>query len=191
MLTKPEAEKKLAPHVETLRKCICDGWAAWQTHYASRHFVLDGRARAAIVYCEIIHLAKALFSDVLDVKIARKGSMYVLFIGNDIVLRFKKLKNGVPRNVSTRQQRLFCMQLPIPGMLPGTYVTAGYELNNLEQAISKTLVVARLGDEKVWSLDLDIGSESIQVVSTSQPSGGKGRGARARKTAKLDKEKTS
>lgn len=190
MLTKLEAEKDLAPHLETLRGCINDGWIAWQTHYSSRHVILDARARAAIVYCEIIHSAKTCFPEGGDVKIVPKGSMYVLFIGDDIVLRFKKLKNGVPRNIPTEQQRLFRMQLPIPGILPGTYLSAGYELDALEQAISKTLVVARLGNHQVWSLDLNIGGESIEVICPSHQKG-KGRGAYARGTAQKKKEPAS
>lgn len=191
MLTQIEADKQFSPHVEILRRCIHDAWEQWQTFYAGRHFVLDSRARAAIVYCEIIHLAKTLFAQAPGVKIARKGSMTILFIGDDIVLRFKKLKNGVPRNIRTEQQNLFRMQLPIPGILPGTYVSAGYELDELEQAISKTLIVARLGDEQIWSLDLGISGESIEIMPTFQPSEDKGRGAHARKTAKKNEKKAN
>jgi hypothetical protein len=189
MLTKPEAEQRLSRHLDTLKQCISGGWDAWNTHYSSRHFLLDGRARAAIVYCEIMNLAKTLFAEVSDVKVARKRSLYVLFIGDDIVLRFKKLKNGVPANIRTDQQRLIEMQRPIPGFLPGTFVSAGYELDPLEQAISQMLVVARLGKQEKWSLDLNIGSEAIQIGSTSQESSGKKRGATARPTVVKKDEK--
>jgi hypothetical protein len=163
MLTKREAENCLSPHYRTLKKCLDGGWEAWHEYYSHRHVVLDARARAAIVYCEIINLAKTLFAE-SDVKVVRKRAMYVLYIGDDIVLRFKKLRNGAPSNVPTGQQRLFHKQEPIPGILPGTFVSAGYELDRIERAIARTLVVARLDGKEVWSLDLNISGGDQGVV---------------------------
>src|SRR3990170_3148511 len=64
MLKKQEAEKRLGPHIQKLQRCLNGGWKAWHEHYSHRHHRLDARARAAIVYCEIVELAKELFQNV-------------------------------------------------------------------------------------------------------------------------------
>jgi hypothetical protein len=164
MLTKPQAENVLRPHCTVLKRVLDGGFKAWHEHYKHRHPILDSRARAAIVYCEIVDLAKALFADCSDVKIVRKGAMYLFYIADDIVLRFKKLRNGKPSNIRTKQQRIFQRQSSIPGFLPGTIVSAGYELDQLEQTIEKTLVVAQLNGKSVWSLDLNVGEDEGKIT---------------------------
>jgi len=168
MITKTKAEKLLEPYLPKLKECLDGGWTAWNRHYRDRHHVLDSRARASIVYCEIIDRAKNLFADDPDVTIHRKGTTYLLNVGNQIVLRFKKLKNGRPSNVRTRQQTLFEMQYVIPGVLPATIATAGYELDRIEQAIYKTMVLCQMSGEMLWSIDLNIVEEGkIEVMPTS------------------------
>jgi hypothetical protein len=170
MLTKSEAEGVLRPHYPNLKKALDGGLHAWHEHYKHRHVILDARARAAIIYCEIIDSAKVLFADRSDVKIVRKGVMYLFYVGDDIVLRFKKLRNGKPSNIKTKQQELFQkQQSSIAGFLPGTVVSAGYELDQLEQAIEKMLVVAQLNGKSVWALDLNIGEDEGQGKVTVMP----------------------
>jgi hypothetical protein len=170
MLTKPQADSVLRPHYITLKKALDGGWHAWHQHYKDRHPILDARARAAIVYCEITALAKQFFDGCPDVKIVRKGAMHLFYIGDDVLLRFKKLRNGKPSNIKTRQQVLLQQQQSIPGILPGTLVSAGYQLDQLEQAIEKTLVVAQLDGRSIWSLDLNIGEADgrIAVMPSAQ-----------------------
>ena len=168
MLRKEQAEKILKPHYEKLKQSLDGGWESWQEYYKPRHHVLDARARAAIVYCEVIDRAKTLFADVAVAKFIKKRGMHLLYIGNEIVLRFKKLRKGAPSNVRTRQQTLFQMQRTIPGVLPGTYASAGYQLDQIEQAIDKTMVVCQLDGESVWAIDLSIG-EGEQKVEIMAP----------------------
>lgn len=156
MLKKAEALETLGVHLPTLRRCLHGGWRAWKEHYTARHHVLDARARAAIVYCEIIHRAKELFAEDNNVKIVQRRWMYLLFFGDDIVLRFKKLRKRKPSNVKTKQQLLLDLQQPLPTILPNTNIIAGYELDPLQQAVESTLVVARLDGEEKWSIDLNL-----------------------------------
>lgn len=172
MLNKPEALRTLQPHLPNLRRCLHDGWQAWKDHYATRHHILDARARASIVYCEIIHRAKELFAEDKDVKIVPRRWMYLLFFGDDIVLRFKKLRNRKPSNVRTKQQLLLDLQQSLPTILPSTNIVAGYELDPLQQAVESTLVVARLDGAEKWSIDLNLeeGADAGKIeIMSPQP----------------------
>ena len=192
MLSRSDALKTLQPHQETLKKCLFDGWQAYHTHYQHRHHVLDARARAAIVYCEIIYRAKELFTNPELVKIVKRRWMYVLYFGHEIALRFKKLRNGKPSNVKTGQQVLFNLQRPIPSILPSTYLTAGYELDPLQQAIAQSLVIARLDGHQVWSIDLNLGEDegSIAFMPTQPEQPRKPSRVRAKTKAKKQKDST-
>lgn len=159
MLNQPDAEKILAPYFPKLKECLDGGWEAWRDHCGHRRHILDARARAAIVYCEIADIAKRIFADLSDVRIVPKRNMCLVFFGEEILLRFKKLRNRKPRNVATRQQRLIELQQQgvFPGMKPNTFVTAGYQLDTLEQAIGQALVLAHFDGREVWAFDLNIG----------------------------------
>jgi hypothetical protein len=176
MQTKEQAEKVLLPYYPKLKQCLDGGWRAWTEHYKSRQHVLDARAQASIVYCEIVHIAKECFSAVPDAKLVKKGLTHLLYIGDDIVLRFKKLRNGLPRNIRTTQQKLFQHQEIIPGFLPGTIASVGYQLDAIEQAIEKSLIIAQLDGRTAWSLDLNIceagGAIAVMPAAPKKPRSG-------------------
>lgn len=171
MLNKGDAEQTLQKHYQKLKQCLDGAWDSWHKHYNHRHHVLDARARAAIVYCEIVALARQLFDGAPDVKIVKRRLMCWFYFGDDIVLRFKKLKNRKPRNVQTAQQTLLELQRPLDGVLPGTYVTAGYELDQIQQAVAERLVLAYLNGKEVWAIDLNIGGDAgtVQVMPAMEP----------------------
>ncbi len=172
MLTKLEAENALKPHISKIGQSLDGGWKAWHAHYKPRHPILDARARAAIVYCEIIALAKELFTNDADVKIVKRGLTYLIYVGDHIILRFKKSRNGKPSNIRTGQQVLF-QQQTFETMFPSTLVSACYELDNLEQTIESLIVIAQMNGKSVWSLDISIGeagADENKVTFMSGPS---------------------
>src|SRR5665213_978156 len=140
-LDKQSAKAILDPILEKIQTCIQESWDEWTAFYAPKHHILDARARAAIVYCHTVDRAMELFRGVGNVTTGRKRGVFRLFIGDDIALRFKKAKrNGTTSNVSTLQQKLIDMQLTIPGLLPGTMLNATYQLDDLQQDISRMMV---------------------------------------------------
>jgi hypothetical protein len=155
ILSQEAAEALLQPYVDILNRCIDDGWNAWKTDYAHKTHLLDGRARAAIVYCEIVYQAKAAFSGLPDVKVVHTGGTLSIFIGQVITLRFKKIgKTGRCSNILTRRQILFLAQMQLPGMLDGTLIHAGYQLNELQQAIQRKAVVCQLNQRVLWQITI-------------------------------------
>jgi hypothetical protein len=74
--------------------------------------VLDGRPRAAIVYAEIVNRALEMFQGLEGVKVVRRPGSLMIYIGEDISIRFKKMrKDGRCSNIKTVTQIRFLAQL--------------------------------------------------------------------------------
>lgn len=145
--------------------------------YGHKHHILDARARAAIVFCEITHRAKIEFSNLPDVKVVHRRSSLTIFIGDQITLRFKKIKRtGRCSNILTKTQTLFLAQLNLPGILDGTLVHAGYALDELQREIARKAVVCQLGNQVLWQITITGPQADIIPIapegtpSTPQPS---------------------
>jgi len=152
-----EAEAILGPYRDRLNRCIQHGWDVWRTEYLHKHHVLGPRARAAIVFDEIVFWAEQEFASDEDVRTKRTPSSFMLYIGDRITLRFKKIKrNGRCSNIKTKQQVLFLAQaqLRFPTMLEGTLVHAGYTLDELQQEILRKSIVCQLDNRVLWQIPL-------------------------------------
>jgi len=172
LITRERAESILQPYMELLNKCIDEGWDAWMTEYGHKHHLLDARARAAIVFCEITHRAKHAFSALPNVKVVSHRCSLTIFIGDEITLRFKKIKkSGRCSNIMTKTQTLFLAQLNFPGMLDGTLVHAGYALDELQREISRKAVVCQLDKQVIWQITI-IGPKAdvVPIGSADTPS---------------------
>ena len=166
LLSWEEAEERLNPYAQLLAECIQHGWDVWKDFYLPQHHILDARARAAIVFCHIVNCAEIKFSGMDGVKFVRRNNSFMLYIGDDIVLRFKKLKkNGRCSSIATRQQMLFKAQMELPGMETGTLVHAGYSLNVVQQDILQKLVVCQFKNRVLWAIELpSAGGGTIEIM---------------------------
>ncbi len=157
ILTLQEAEEILSPYRDRLNRCIQHGWDVWKNDYQHKHHLLQARARAAIIFDEIAYCALAEFPAGPGLKVVRTPSTLMLYIGDSLTLRFKKIgKNGRCSNVLTKQQLLFKAQaqLSFPTMLDGTLVSAGYVLDDLQQNLVRKIVVCHLDNDVLWELSL-------------------------------------
>lgn len=155
LLTLEEAEERLNPHKELLETCIQHAWDEWRSFYAAKHLILDARARAAIVFSEIVALAQQKFSGLDGVKFTRRQNSFWLYVGDDIIIRFKKLKkNGACSSIDTRQQMLFKAQMSLPTMEAGTLLHAGYALDVLQTEIERKLIVCQFKNRVLWTISL-------------------------------------
>jgi hypothetical protein len=158
VLSLEEAEEIIKPYKDRLDKCIQEGWDAWKNDYASKHHVLSPRARAAIVFDEIVWRAQQEFAAMPDVIFRRHSNSFMMYIGESVSLRFKKLlKNGRCSAIDTRQQMLFKAQaqLRLPTMLHGTLVNAGYVLDDLQREIQRKMVVCQFKNRVLWQFALE------------------------------------
>ena len=172
IVTVEEAEEILGPYRDRLNRCIQHGWDAWKTDYLPKHHILGPRSRAAIVFDEIVNRAMEEFSDVPDVKPLRLSNSFMLYIGDRITLRFKKIKrNGRCSNIHTKQQVLFLAQaqMRLPTMLDGTLVHAGYTLDDLQQEVLRKTVVCQLHNHVLWQLSLSGDTAAIVELVPAEP----------------------
>jgi hypothetical protein len=99
----------------------------------------------------------------------------MIYIGNDVTLRFKKMRrNGRCNNVKTVTQIKFLAQLQLPGMVDGTLVHAGYQLDNLQQNVVRKAIVCQLNEKVLWDIELTgVPAEMVTIPpvdSVGQPS---------------------
>jgi hypothetical protein len=172
ILTLEEAEEILAPYRERLNRCIQHGWDVWNNEYKHKHHILHARARAAIIFDEIAFKALEEFPAGPELKTVRTPSTLMIYIGDSLTLRFKKIrKNGRCSNILTRQQILFRaqVQLSFPTMLDGTLVSAGYVLDDLQQNLIRKTVVCHLDNDVLWEIPLSVDKASIVEFSSFIP----------------------
>jgi hypothetical protein len=170
LLTMEEAEELLKPYQENLNVCIQHGWDSYMKDYAHKHHILGARARAAIVFDEIVAKAEIVFDGMPDVKFVKKNASFLLYIGDKITLRFKKIKKcGRCSNIETRQQVLFRAQaqMHLPTMLEGTLVQAGYVLDDLQREIDRKMVVCQLNNRVLWQFKLTGESGAVVELNPS------------------------
>ena len=190
LLSVEDAKVILDPHLQKLQECITGGWDAWHRDYGHRHHVLCSRTRASIVYDEIRHLAEKKFTDCEGTRVIPKRGFFLLYIGDEIVLRFKKLdKRGLTRNLPTRQQRLFEAQRSIKGILPGTYLNAGYQLDDLQQLIHRTMVSCQHQRSIQWTIELSEIGEACGGVNSMPDPGLLSGGDESRVRPRIEKKK--
>lgn len=168
LLTLKEAEDRLNPFKPLLNHCIQHGWDAWRQDCANKHRVLRPRSRAAIVFDEIVAKAQEVFDGKPDVFFKVKGNSFLLFIGNDVIIRFKKIgRNGRCSNIKTRQQALFRLQqtvLLFPEMKEATMLHAGYALDELQLDICAKMVVCQFDNRVLWTIEL-VGEAEAPVIT--------------------------
>jgi hypothetical protein len=170
ILSKEEAVELLRPHFADFRNIEDGAWQKWMS-LPERH-KLDSRARANIVHCLIVNMALERFSKVKGTKPVRGGNTFWLYIGDHIKTRFKKLdRKKLYRNYPTRTQLKLALQGNIPGILPGTYLTLGYLLDDLEQTIEQHLVTLQVGKRVIYEIDIDaeLGQAVTPVVPMPTP----------------------
>ena len=168
LISLEEAEVVLGPYRERLERCIQQGWEAWKTDYAQKHHILHARARAAIVFDEIVAQALAEFPNGEGLVARRTSNTFMLYIGDSIILRFKKIrKNGRCSNILTHQQVMFRaqVQMRLPTMQKGTLVHAGYMLDDIQQEVAKKSVVCQLNNRVIWQMELaSEGSAEVEFM---------------------------
>lgn len=170
VLSKEEAANLLRPFFSDFRQIIDDAWQEWM-EITNRH-KLDNRARAGAVHCLIAHRALERFSRTKGAKAVRGGGTLWLYIGEHIKTRFKKLDEKLLyRNYPTATQLQLELQGNIPGILPGTYLTLGYVLDDLQQSVARHLVTLQVRKRVVYEIEMDaeLGATGTTVVPMPVP----------------------
>lgn len=163
MIRLVEVEREILPRYgDRLHECICEGFKHAQDAIRANpiaSIATTPSARAHLVNCCIIHLAKLMFHD--DVRAGRVefseqlGFAYMNIEGR-VLVRFKKFGlDGMPSNIKTKQQRLIRSQTrTLFGLdeIQATWLHAGYTTDEVTQTSTELKCI--VGDRVVWSVDL-------------------------------------
>lgn len=172
LISAKAAEEQLQPYKLLLEECIQHGWDTWETFYKPRHHILQARSRSSIVFDEIVSHARSKFSGLPGVTFQRHRGTFLLYIGDSIVIRFKKIgKNGKCSSIATHQQVLFEMQAELPGMEKGTILNAGYTLDDMQHHIVRKQVVCQFSNRVLWMLNLpsEDGENTLTIPAAPTP----------------------
>lgn len=163
-MTKAEAQDIMAPYISRLKKRVI--------HEVNSYFLGDAyretrhrhspRTAASICHDHIINGIKEEFEGEPGVRFQTKRNLFLMIIGEKVVLRFKKFNNKLlSRNINTNQTILFnyqhsesLVQLEFDGMPPHGLLHVGYTVNDLGTALDGVYITYRYGNNNIWVWNL-------------------------------------
>lgn len=157
MQGKEEFASERIAQLPLVKQCIENAWDNYTKLYSpdlrTRH---TARSRASLIHDEIVLEAEVLFDNVVGVRFERRGHAFFVYIGQRLVIRFKKFGPSLSVSGIPTQQHLSLInqQFTLPDFGEMMTIHAGYKLNTLETALEGTYVVCPRGYGKHWFLNL-------------------------------------
>jgi hypothetical protein len=155
VVTAEDAWAVLEPHIPGFVDCWRGTWDKWLRIGESvpdGQVAIRARAQSNVLYDLMVYELKHRFADVPEVTVSEKGGFLTLNFSDVILLRFKKLDQYMrSHHIMTRQQKLFSLQLVLPGFPDApTRVTLGYQLDKLRMNLRDFLITCYSGDRLEW-----------------------------------------
>lgn len=178
LMSEDEARERLQLYFPSIKKAIEDGFfefANLAVIHPPTYAVMKGRTRASLISDWIIQKARYIFAGMDNIEVKEVNSLILFIIDGTIVLRFKKLSSKLrPSHSKTFQQEKFAYNLPLPGVEPATYFTAGYVLDSLGTKVEGIHVVHQEGKNIVYAIQLNeqvaIGEVDATIVTLENAS---------------------
>jgi len=153
-----EARGLLDPHIPTLKKCVDAGLDDFNVKHGSDRHYLSPHSRAMIIRDLIIFHVRKAFDGKEGVSIMERGRLFLLNIGGEILLRFKKMNEQMlASNVPTKQAMDFSrQQLSFEGFLPAvTNMNVGYIPNDVWTHPDRVIIACPNGmSSNHWYMDI-------------------------------------
>jgi hypothetical protein len=150
MCSEAEARQILEGERATALVEIIEG--GWNEYVAEKR-VRRPRARANIVWDNMIDLADDKLTPLTGVKVTRDHDNPMWVIDDRLLLRFKKLdREFMTRNVLTKIQRAFNAQQGFVSDL--VLLSCGYRLDLANAGIDAISIVKRVNRKVEWTIDL-------------------------------------
>jgi hypothetical protein len=146
----------ITPYLEQIRQCIGLAWQDYNAECEGIRHKTTATTRAAIVRDNMVYHVKRLFSDIQGVDCFQRGQLFLLIIGNQVCIKFKKLGGNMkPRYIPTQQALSYMEQVEIPGIPQASRWVAGYRLDELQTGIKNILLIYPMGAKSIpWYLEL-------------------------------------
>ena len=157
MQGKEEFASERISQLPLIKQCIESGWDNYTKLYSpdlrARH---SARTRASLINDEIVLEAEVLFANVPGIRFEKRGNAFFAYVGQRMVIRFKKFGPNLSVSGIPTQQHLSLInqQFTLPDFGEMMTIHAGYKLNTLETALEGTYVVCPRGHGKHWFLNL-------------------------------------
>jgi len=128
-----DAKRLLGPHLSTLKSCVDAGIEKFNVDHGSNRHYLSPHSRANIIRDLIIYHVRIAFESKDGVTIMERGRLFLLNIGGEVLLRFKKMNERMlTSNIPTQQAQNFSRQQLSFGFLhPLTSINVGYIPNDV------------------------------------------------------------
>lgn len=185
------AKEILGPYEPIIRRAIERAWARWRGRPPEELLALNGRARAAMMWCFMKDEVTNALRAVGGVNTREHSGTCDYVVKNQILFRLKKLNRmGRSRNFPTPTSVAYYAQLEIEGMPRAIRLDIGYVLNPTRTAIREILVSCPLDGGVVWTYGLraDEGGQHVAAI-VPQEGGGPPRVSRVRVARKSSDER--
>ncbi|HYC44585.1 MAG TPA: hypothetical protein VED01_03775 [Burkholderiales bacterium] len=155
ILNKRNAVIRLGGYLPLIRSVFLRAWAEYNALPLELRIKLTPRSRASIVHDFVVHAIRASFDGIDDVRLLEINKLFVMLVGCDVVLRFKKLDDGLrASSIPTQQSLDFSNQDDLPGIERVTHLDAGYRLNALQTTIEGVYVCCPNGASVLWYYEI-------------------------------------
>jgi len=105
---KNDAISILKPFFSDFRQCVESGFSTCLTEYKPYTHLYARRTKASLVYDHIIDEARKTFADKNNINIIETNGLFLIDVGGEILIRFKKFNTDLrSSNFPTKQQLCF------------------------------------------------------------------------------------
>ena len=172
VISREGAELIIQPHRDAISACLYNAWDRWSGETSLATPVRPG-TRASLVYDYAVAEAWRILDGRSGLTLTEQRGFLLVSIDDKLLLRFKKFRKGlVTSGIPTVQHQLFAyQQLTIDQMPEMTSIVAGYLLDTFQREIARVAITCRVGNRRVWTIDLSRPGEGATVVPITQPSG--------------------
>jgi hypothetical protein len=171
ILSQRNAAIRLGAYLPLIRSAFHRAWSEFQGLPPEQRTKLCARSRASIVHDFVVHAIRSSFDTINDVELVEINKLFMMVVGCDLALRFKKLDEGMrASNIPTQQSLDFSNQDDLPGIESITHLDAGYRLNALQTIIEGVYICCPNGSAVLWYFEIEPEEgEANNVVSLPRP----------------------
>lgn len=175
MSSRPRTQADLATYRARLSACVQGAIAEFIRRFADELYTWRPTSQANVLRDYIVRNVKREFPDGIDgIRHQERRGLFLLYIRDEYVLRFKKLGRGRrTMNIPTQLSMDFTSQQPLqlfPDLAPALHLNVGYHtLATL--ATSTVWITCPKGDAVDWEWQISEDAEPIQLPTSVTPTG--------------------
>lgn len=158
MVSRDDAEREYGDYLPRLDRVFQRAGADLNIWLASAMHTLTPRTIANVMYDFIVSQARREFDQDREITFATRRGLLLMYIRSALVLRFKKLSNGLRgSSIPTEQAIQYPMQQLVLSGMPAKAprCVAGYKMNPLSLEVTATYLTLPTATGIDWAIRLD------------------------------------